>query len=74
LTDPLEAMPFADASWSKVVGAESRTAGSIKDSFNLNSSPLLFDTEHSAEFNRNIQILQPFYDALLDKMNIPRNQ
>jgi pimeloyl-ACP methyl ester carboxylesterase len=74
LTDPLEAMPFADASWSKVVGAESRTGGAITESFNLNSSPLLFDTEHSAEFNRNIQQLKPFYDELLNRFKLTPNQ
>ena len=74
LSDPYEAMPFACRSWSKCVGAESLTAGAIKDSFNLNSSPLFFDTEHSAEFNRNIQVLKPYYDRLIDSMHIPRNQ
>lgn len=74
LNDPYEAMPLACRSWSKLVGAENRTAGAIKDSFNLNSSPLLFDTEHSAEFNRNIQVLQPFYQELLRALKIPQNQ
>ncbi|MBK9990931.1 MAG: hypothetical protein IPP19_09415 [Verrucomicrobia bacterium] len=73
LTDPLIAMPFVCRSWSKVVGAESRTAGSIKSSFNLNSSPSFFDTEHSAQFNRSIQVLKPFYDELLRRLQITPN-
>jgi hypothetical protein len=81
LSDPLEAMPFADASWSKLVGAESRTAGAIKGSLDLSSetfslpgATLGFRDEHSAEFNRNIQVLQPFYQELLRALKIPQNQ
>ncbi|MBP9911844.1 MAG: hypothetical protein KBF26_00415 [Opitutaceae bacterium] len=70
LTDPFVAMPFVCRSWSKVVGADSRTAGVIQSSFNLNSSPLFFDTEHSAQFNRSIQVLRPFYDELLRRLGM----
>ncbi len=73
LTDAEEAMPYADQSWGKVAGAESRTAGAVKSSVDLNAS-FDFADEHSAEFNWSIQQLQPFYDTLLDKLRVDRNQ
>lgn len=78
--DPEEAMPYADQSWGKVVGAEARTAGAIKNNVDLSSSIYSisgdtkgFNDDHSAEFNRNIQQLQPFYTTLLDKLAVPQN-
>jgi pimeloyl-ACP methyl ester carboxylesterase len=77
LTDPFEAMPLACRSWSKTIGAESRTAGSIQGSVNLGDPAYSlpnetegFGTEHSAQFNRDIQVLKPFYDAVLRGFNI----
>ena len=66
-------MPYADQSWSKVIGADSRTAGAVRASVDLNAS-FGFGDEHSAEFNRKIQQLKPFYDTLMDKLRVDRNQ
>jgi Bacterial TSP3 repeat/Alpha/beta hydrolase of unknown function (DUF900) len=81
LTDPDEAMPYADRSWSKVVGAESRTAGLISRRTNLASEDFSvpgdtdgFKNDHSAEFNRRLQQgLTAFYNRLLREFNIPFN-
>ena len=73
LTDPEEAMPYADQSWSKLVGAESRTAGSISGSVDLNALFGFID-EHSAEFDRNIQRTEPFTRELLRRLGISQNQ
>lgn len=70
LIDPEEAMPYADQSWSKVVGAESRTAGVISDKVDLNGADYSFGDEHSAEFNLRIQQLKPFCDRLLQALDV----
>lgn len=77
LTNPFVAMPMACRSWSKVVGAEGRTAGAIQGSLDLSSEAFSlpgstggFRDEHSAQFNRSIQVLRPFYDALLRQLGI----
>lgn len=77
LTDPLEAMPLACRSWSKVVGADSRTAGAVKGSLELSSEAFSlpgstggFRDEHSAQFNRSIQVLKSFYDELLRRLRM----
>ena len=81
LHDPEEAMPFADQSWSKAAGAESRTAGAIKSSVNLSSEEYSiqgqtggFQDDHSAEFHRSVQQLQSFYRELLRQLAITQNQ
>ena len=77
LTDPNEAEPYACRTWAKAVGAEGNTAGAIGSSVNLKSttygSPRGFDTEHSAEFDRNIQQLEAFYNQLLESLLIQPN-
>jgi hypothetical protein len=73
LTEPEEAMPFADQSWSKVAGAEARTAGVLNNvSVDLNAE-FSFGDNHSAEFEESIQQLQLFYSRLLDRLVIPHN-
>lgn len=81
LTDPEEAMPYADQAWSKLVGAESRTAGVISSSIDLSNgvyslpgSTEGFKDDHSAEFNRRIQQVQPFYHELLRQLGVFQNQ
>lgn len=78
LTDRDEADSYACRTWAKAVGAEGNTAGAVGSSVNLKSttygSPRGFDTDHSAEFDRNIQQLVPFYRELLRQLNIPQNQ
>jgi len=73
LTDPEEAMPYADQSWSKVAGADGRTAGAITSpGVDLNAL-FGFADDHSAEFIRNIQQLQPFYVRLLESLDVSQN-
>ncbi|MDR3402238.1 MAG: hypothetical protein P4L99_07040 [Chthoniobacter sp.] len=79
LVDPNEAEPFDCRTWAKAVGAESRTAGPFAASVDLSADTFSpgatggFGTEHSAEFDRNIQQLTPFYRELLRQLNIPQN-
>lgn len=78
LTDPNEAEPYACRTWAKAVGAEGRTRGRLNgEGINLGTPAFGgakgLDTEHSGEFNRDIQKLVDFYNALLDAFVIPRN-
>lgn len=80
LTDPEEAMPYADRSWSKVVGAEGRTAGVISASVNLASDEFSlpgdtqgFGDDHSAEFDRSVQQVLAFYRELLRQLRIAQS-
>lgn len=73
-----EAMAYACRTWGKAVGAWGTTQGAVNGgAVNMKDtafgSPRGFDTEHSAEFNRRIQQLQPFYDRLLDELEVKRN-
>ncbi|NJM54858.1 MAG: hypothetical protein HC841_02030 [Verrucomicrobiae bacterium] len=79
LTDPYEAMPLACKSWSKTVGGDRETDGTIDSSEDLESiqyslpgDVLGFRDDHSAQFKRNIQVLKPFYDELLRVFEVPR--
>jgi hypothetical protein len=69
MIDPHEAMAYAVQSPTKTVGAESRTAGAIGDSDDLNGYG--FNDEHSAAFNRSVQQTMPFYEHLMVKLGIP---
>jgi len=72
LTDPREIMSFAARPRSKAVGAQPGVGGVISTiyevdltaQFNFRSDK----TEHSAEFNWNIQALWPFYHTLLTSL------
>lgn len=71
LTDPREIMSFAARPRSKAVGAQPGVTGVVQGgqvdltgSFNF----LGDKTEHSAEFNWNIQYLIGFYSRLLDEL------
>jgi len=81
LTDPEEAMPYADQSWSKAAGAEPRTAGVVGATTNLSDEQYSlsggsggFNDEHGAEFDRSYQQLQTFYRDLLRRLNLPQNE
>ena len=82
LRDPYEAMPYACRSWGKTAGAFGATAGSIASSVDLSNSTYQlpgqqesgFGDQHSGEFNASIQQLKPFYDTLMDKLRVQRNQ
>jgi hypothetical protein len=70
-------MPFAVEAWSKCVGTEEKTAGAIHDKIDLSSLEYSlpgettgFDDEHSAEFERTVQVLQPFYRTLVEKLKV----
>jgi len=73
-------MAFACRTWGKAVGAWGATEGAIDLGNKIDlSDPLVgggskgFDKEHSAEFDRAIQMLKPFYNALLDELEVERN-
>jgi alpha-tubulin suppressor-like RCC1 family protein len=72
LTEPFEAMPYADQSWSKCAGADGRTRGVIDDAVDLNAG-FAFQDEHSAEFNLNIQRVAPFCRELLRRLDLSQN-
>ncbi|MEM6885980.1 MAG: hypothetical protein AAF571_13210, partial [Verrucomicrobiota bacterium] len=74
-----EAMAGAVRSWSKAVGADGSTGGSLNGNpVNLGSSDFTvpgedlpgFGEDHSAQFNHNIQHLIPFYNSLLDELDV----
>ena len=78
VTNKFEAMAFACRTWGKAAGAWERIEGAVNGgAVNMKSSifgnPNGFDNEHSAEFNRHIQQLTPFYNALLDRLEVNRN-
>jgi hypothetical protein len=80
LTDPEEAMPYADQSSTKAAGAEQRTGGAITRQVNLRGQQFSlpgdaegFKTEHSAEFERPIQALGAFYSTLLTELRLSQN-
>jgi hypothetical protein len=62
LSDKYIAMPFADQSWGKTIGAESQTAGPITSKVDLNTFG--FGSEHSAEWRRSVQQTWSFYVTL----------
>ena len=79
LTDPsqaYEAMSYACRTWGKAVGAWGATDGSINlpDSIDLSNPTFTgssgFNTEHSAEFERRIQQLKPFYNTLINSLDV----
>lgn len=56
------------------------THGAIDDSIDLSASTFDipgqdsgFGDEHSGEFNASIQPLKPFYDTLMDELELERN-
>jgi pimeloyl-ACP methyl ester carboxylesterase len=73
-----EGMAYATYSPTKVVGAEGTTAGAIDGSVNLSDASFGgeegFDEEHSAEFNRNIQVLGTFYQTLGERLGVLQPQ
>lgn len=80
-------MPFACRTWGKAVGAwgpvdtSPGTQGSIDSSENLgkdiyqlqNQTKTGFGEDHSGQFTARIQELKPFYNILLDKLQVKRN-
>lgn len=78
LSDPNEAEPYACRTWAKALGAEGRTRGKLTgEGVNLGTPAFGgangLNTEHSGEFNRDIQELVPFYREVLRQLNIPQN-
>ncbi len=80
ITDRNEAEPYACRTWAKAVGAESRTNGPFARKIDLNSNNFSpgsvggFSKEHSAEFDRDVQPLTPFFRELLRQLAIPQNE
>ena len=84
LSSRYEAVSLACRTWSKAVGAEARTEGAIPSANKVNvGNPTFqlptespgsgFGDEHSGQFNFTIQQLKPFYDTLMDELELPRN-
>jgi len=67
-----EAMAYVDASRTLTVGAEGRTAGSVSSDIDTDAN-YGFGLDNSAEWNKGIQTLTPFYNQLLDEFNLPYN-
>jgi hypothetical protein len=69
VTDAHESMAFVARPRSKAAGALGATAGTIEDRVNVGEGTVhnfgRATEEHSAEFTRSIQGLQPFYSELL---------
>ena len=63
-------MAFIARTRTKAVGALAGVGGVISQEVQLNSNTYQFGTtrpDHSAEFTRNIQVLQPFYRLVFEK-------
>ncbi|HEY5812835.1 MAG TPA: hypothetical protein VIT23_09300, partial [Terrimicrobiaceae bacterium] len=83
LRNRYEAVSFACRTWGKAAGAEAQTEGAIRATRKVNLSSVQyslpgqnsgFDRQHSAQFERDIQQLKPFYDSLMDELEVPRNR
>ena len=73
VTDPHEMMAFIARPRSRAVGAEGRTGSPIRGGVNLEGSSYGFGNkryDHSGQFNRTIQVLQPFYRKLAEKLGV----
>ncbi len=68
LIDPHESMSYATQSLTKTAGADGRTAGSISSAVPLDTWN--FGSQHSAEWERDIQDTAPFYARLLIELQI----
>jgi len=81
LSDAYEAMPFACRTWGKAVGAEQKADGSIDSKEDLSQPKYAlqgeqlpgFGDEHSGQFGAHIQELKPFYDRLLQALDVGFN-
>jgi pimeloyl-ACP methyl ester carboxylesterase len=70
VTTAHEAMAYVDQSETKATGGESRTAGAISGSSDMDNYG--FGTDHSAEFNLPIQQVEPCYYDILKNLRIPQ--
>ncbi|HEY5814440.1 MAG TPA: hypothetical protein VIT23_17525, partial [Terrimicrobiaceae bacterium] len=83
LRNRYEAVSFACRTWGKAAGAEARTEGAIpvvgkvdlsSVQYSLPGQNTGFDRQHSAQFERDIQQLKPFYDQLLISLDVVFNR
>ena len=80
ITNKHEAMAYACRTWGKAAGAWGATAGAISANASVNlgdqdfqlpdQTKTGFGEDHSGQFNANIQSLKPFYDELINKLQI----
>lgn len=75
VTDPHESMAFVARTRTKAVGALTGVGGAISQEINLGEGTV-YDfgrsrPDHSAEFTRNIQVLQPFYRFVFERTRQP---
>jgi len=80
ITNKHEAMAYACRTWGKAAGAWGATAGAISTNASVNlgdqdfqlpdQTKTGFGEDHSGQFNANIQSLKPFYDELINKLQI----
>lgn len=81
ITNSHEAMSYACKTWGKAAGAWLPTAGAINTNTTVNlglstyqlpgeSQNSGFGDEHSGQFNASIQSLKPFYDTLIERLEI----
>jgi len=72
ITDSFESMAFVSRSRSEAVGAEPRTAGPVDTILSVDLADQFgfgyTRPDHSGQFTRNIQVVLPFYNTLLDKI------
>lgn len=80
ITNKHQAMAYAWRTWGKAAGAWGATAGAISTNASVNlgdqdfqlpdQTKTGFGEDHSGQFNANIQSLKPFYDELINKLQI----
>jgi hypothetical protein len=67
-----ESLGYAASSSTLAAGAEGNTAGSVDVPINL--ATFGYESEHSAPWAFTFQTIRPFYDRLMDELNVGRSQ
>jgi len=73
VTDPHEAKAYVAQSRSHALGAESRTRGVVHELHDLDRKPFEHGPGHILLWSDDPQVAMPYYNLLLDLMNLPYN-
>lgn len=73
VTDPHEAMAYVARARTHALGAESRTRGVVHESFSMDRKPFEHGKGHILMWSDDPQNTLPYYNLLLDLMNLRHN-
>ncbi len=71
--DKHEALAFLMNSKTQALGAEARVGGLVHQSFDLAQRPHSYGTDHVAMWRWNPQKVMPYFNLILDVLNVPYN-